>query len=163
MAIKIQNTTIIDDSRNITEANSATFTGNTSIKLPTGTTEQRPGTPAVGMLRYNTNDSKFEGYTAKGWGSIGGGGFDSVEIVSANRTANLSTLHVITSSITLTLPATPQSGDLLGISNRSGTTTAVIGRNGTNIMGLAEDLTLDVLDAGFTLFYTDATRGWVII
>lgn len=163
MAIKIQNTTIIDDNRNITEANSASFTGNTGVKLPIGTTAQRPGVVEVGMLRYNTDDSKFEGYTARGWGSIGGGGFDSIDIVSTSKTANLSTLHVLISSVTLTLPSTPQVGSLVGVSNRSNTTTSVIGRNGSNIMGLAENLTVDILDAGFTLVYADATRGWVVI
>lgn len=163
MAIKIQNTTIIDDSRNITAANTAEFTGNTSIKLPLGTTEQRPGTPVKGMMRYNSSEEKFEGYTAKGWGSIGGGGFSSIEIVSTSRTANLDTLHVITSSITLTLPSSPQEGDLLGISNQSGTTTITVARNGTNIMGLAENLTIDLQDAGFTLIYSGVTKGWVIV
>lgn len=163
MAIKIQNTTIIDDSRNITAANTAEFTGNTSIKLPLGTTEQRPGTPVKGMMRYNSSEEKFEGYTAKGWGSIGGGGFSSIELVSTSRTANLDTLHVITSSITLTLPTAPEEGDLLGISNQSGTTTIVVARNGTNIMGLAENLTIDLEDAGFTLIYSGATKGWVIV
>ena len=163
MAIKIQNTTIIDDTRNITNANSATFTGNTSVTLPIGTTAQRPGTTSVGMLRYNTTDGKFEGFTSKGWGSIGGGGFDTVSVISTNTAANNSTLYVITAAITLTLPASPATGDLVGISNRSNTSSVVIGRNTRNIMGLAEDLTVDVIDAGFTLVYTDATRGWVII
>jgi hypothetical protein len=163
MAIKIQSTTIIDDSRNITNANSAEFTGNTHVKLPIGTTAQRSASPAVGMLRYNTTDGKFEGYTTKGWGSIGGGGFDTVSVISTNTAANNSTLYVITAAITLTLPASPATGDLVGISNRSGTSSIIIARNTKNIMSLAEDLTVDVLDAGFTLVYTDTTRGWVII
>ena len=163
MAIKIQNTTIIDDSRNITNANTAEFTGNTHIKLPVGSTAQRPATPVQGMMRYNTSEEKFEGYTAKGWGSIGGGGFSSIEIVSASRTANLDTLHVITSTVTLTLPSGAQEGDLLGVSNQSGNNNSVIARNGYNIMGLAEDMTVDVEDVGFTLIYIDTTRGWVIV
>jgi hypothetical protein len=163
MAIKIQNTTIIDDSRNITAANTAEFTGNTSIKLPLGTTEQRPGTPVKGMMRYNSSEEKFEGYTAKGWGSIGGGGFSSIELVSANRTANLDTLHVITQTCTITMPASPQEGDLLGFTNQSGNTNIVISINGDRIMGLLEDMTIDLEDAGFTLIYSGATKGWVIV
>jgi hypothetical protein len=163
MAIKIQNTTIIDDSRNITNANTAEFTGNTHIKLPAGSTAQRPSTPVQGMFRYNTSEEKFEGYTAKGWGSVGGGGFEEVEIVSTNRTANVGSLHVIINTLTLSLPSSPLSGDLVGVSNRSGNTDVIIARNTKNIMGLAEDMTIDVVDAGFTLIYTDETRGWVII
>jgi hypothetical protein len=41
--------------------------------LPVGTTAQRDGSPAVGYIRYNTDYSSFEGYSAGGWGSIGAG------------------------------------------------------------------------------------------
>lgn len=47
-----------------------------TVKLPNGTTAQRPGSPSSGMLRYNTTDSQFEGYTTE-WGPIGGGGGSS--------------------------------------------------------------------------------------
>ena len=33
-----------------------------SIRIPSGTTAQRPAIPAVGMIRYNTDTQKFEGY-----------------------------------------------------------------------------------------------------
>jgi hypothetical protein len=163
MAIKISGTTVIDDGRNITNANTAEFTGNLHIKVPAGTTEQRSGTPAEGMFRYNTSEEKFEGYTSKGWGSIGGGGFEEVEIITTSRTANTGSLHVILNTLTLTLPFSPDSGDLVGVVNRSGNTDVILARNGETIMGLAEDLTIDVDGAGFTLVYADATRGWVII
>jgi len=42
-----------------------------ALKLNAGTTAQRPGSPAAGMLRYNSTLSKFEGYTSS-WGEIGG-------------------------------------------------------------------------------------------
>jgi len=51
----------------------ADFNSNTAIKVCDGTTAQRPGSPAAGMLRYNTTTSSFEGYT-DAWGSIGGSG-----------------------------------------------------------------------------------------
>ena len=35
--------------------------------LPTGTTAQRPASPANGMVRYNTTTNKFEVYQASGW------------------------------------------------------------------------------------------------
>ena len=43
-----------------------------AVHMPTGTTAQRPGSPAAGYFRYNTTLGKFEGYTDD-WGSIGGG------------------------------------------------------------------------------------------
>jgi hypothetical protein len=35
--------------------------------VPVGTTEQRPPTPVVGMIRYNATTNKLEGYTITGW------------------------------------------------------------------------------------------------
>jgi hypothetical protein len=55
-----------------------TLTGNVDnsatgyFDLPSGTTAQRPGTANSGMIRYNSDIGKFEGYTTT-WGSIGGG------------------------------------------------------------------------------------------
>jgi hypothetical protein len=52
--------------------NNLNFNGTGTIRLPNGTTGERP-TPAAGMIRYNTSTSGFEGYAAGDWGSIGGG------------------------------------------------------------------------------------------
>lgn len=38
--------------------------------LPAGTTAQRPVSPAVGMVRYNTSISQYEGYTVSGWSTL---------------------------------------------------------------------------------------------
>jgi hypothetical protein len=57
----------------------ATFTGDvilgttTALELPDGTTDERPGSPVNGMIRYNTTLNQFEGYKASAWGAIGGG------------------------------------------------------------------------------------------
>jgi hypothetical protein len=64
--------------------------------------------------------------------------------------------------LTLTLPASPTAGQFVAFSNRSGTTTAVIARNGLNIMTLAEDMNLDSAQARGLLVYTDVTNGWVL-
>jgi hypothetical protein len=63
----------------------------------------------------------------------------------------------------LTLPASPTTGDIVGVSNLSGTVTAIIARNGNEIMNLAEDMTVDTLNSGFTLIYSGATYGWIIL
>jgi hypothetical protein len=87
----------------------------------------------------------------------------TVSVISANTTAQANYVYVFTASLTLTLPASPSSGDSIKISNRSGTTTCVLGANGNNIMGSASDLTLDTASASFELIYSDTTNGWVII
>lgn len=56
----------------ITFAVDGTFSGTGQVKLPAGTTAQRSGSPATGMLRYNTSLSSFEGYDGTAWGGIGG-------------------------------------------------------------------------------------------
>ena len=48
------------------------LSGTGAIRMPDGTTAQRP-TGAAGMFRYNTTLGAFEGYTSE-WGSIGGAG-----------------------------------------------------------------------------------------
>ncbi len=61
-------------------ATSATFeglnilnaTGTSHWTIPVGTTAQRPATPAVGMIRYNSSQTAFEGYAAGAWSSLGG-------------------------------------------------------------------------------------------
>jgi hypothetical protein len=42
--------------------NNPTIVGTEQMTIPTGTTGQRPGVPVVGMLRYNSTNSAFEGY-----------------------------------------------------------------------------------------------------
>ncbi len=43
-----------------------------ALILPTGTAGERPSTTVEGMIRYNSDLGAFEGYTASGWGSLGG-------------------------------------------------------------------------------------------
>lgn len=70
---------------------SATFSGDvtlnatTSIKVPVGTTGQRPS-GANGMLRYNSTDAQFEGYADGAWGAIAGGGGDTQTVTTTSTT-----------------------------------------------------------------------------
>ena len=66
MAIKISGNTVIDDDRSIS-ANNATFSGNGFIKIPTGTTAQRPNSSEDGMIRYNTSEETVEYYANNAW------------------------------------------------------------------------------------------------
>jgi len=93
------------------------------------------------------------------YGAVGGG--TSLQVISTNTAAVSGCLYVMTASLTLTLPASPAVGDTVRISNLSGTTTCVIGRNGNKIQNVAEDLTIDSLNAAITLTYASASLGWV--
>ena len=88
---------------------------------------------------------------------------ENVQVIGTNTTAVASRIYVLTASLTLTLPASPSAGNTVAVSNMSGVLTAVIGRNSQPIMALAEDLTVNLDGAGFTLIYADATRGWVLL
>ena len=60
------------------------FFGNSGeLKIPVGTEAQRPASPAIGMLRFNTTEDKVEQYTltgnqgGAGWVKVKGGGSSS--------------------------------------------------------------------------------------
>ena len=49
-----------------------TFSSNGAITIPVGTTAQRPSIDTQGMIRFNVNDSQFEGYDGTAWKGLGG-------------------------------------------------------------------------------------------
>jgi len=79
------------------------FGGTGAIKVPIGSTGQRPSN-AAGLLRYNNTTGKFEGYT-DAWGDIGGG----------EATITISTMTGDGSDTTLTLSAAPPSENALQV------------------------------------------------
>jgi hypothetical protein len=101
--------------------------------------------------------------TTSGNITLGGTFRKNMVVIGTNTAAAANSMYVLTASLTLTLPASPSAGDFVDVSNMSGAITAVIARNSQPIMALAEDLTVDLDGAGFTLVYSDATRGWVLL
>jgi hypothetical protein len=70
---------------------------------------------------------------------------------------------VTAATLTITLPASPTAGNEVSITIDGDITDTIIARNGSNIMSLAEDMTIDKADVSVTLYYVDATRGWRVI
>jgi hypothetical protein len=101
--------------------------------------------------------------TSSGNITLGGTFRKNMSVIGTNTAATANSMYVLTASLTLTLPASPSAGDFVDVSNMSGEITATIARNSQPIMALAEDLTVDLDGAGFTLVYADATRGWVLL
>jgi hypothetical protein len=76
----------------LTAYGDSSFTSTGAVKIPVGTTAQRP-TGADGKIRFNSDTDKFEGYDGTDWGQLGGGatggGADQVFVENGqNVTAN---------------------------------------------------------------------------
>ena len=71
--------------------------------------------------------------------------------------------HIVdTIDVTGSLPSTPLNGNKVGLLNL-GSSDPLIDGNGNNIMGLAQNLTVDSENASFQLLYSDATNGWIFV
>ena len=84
---------------------------------------------------------------------------------SADFTAVAARAYIVTQStaaITMSLPASPSNGDSIKLANMDDRAN-LIERNGERIMGVAEDMTLNVEQVSFELIYESSTNmGWVI-
>jgi len=58
----------------LTASSDSSFTSTGAVLISKGTTGQQPGSPATGMIRYNSTTNQFEGYSgaSPSWKSIGG-------------------------------------------------------------------------------------------
>lgn len=89
-------------------------------------------------------------------------------VESSTSTATNKTLSagekcfVTAAGLTITLPSTPAVTTTVSIGVQDFTNT-VIARNGQNIMGLAENMTIDAANTVVTLFFANASEGWRII
>lgn len=119
-------------------AASPTMTGDVTmsstgfLKIPLGTDAQQPGqsgapAAALGQLRYNSTQNRFEGYKDTGWGEIGGGAgatgggtdqvfFESDQAVTTNYTLTASkNAHTVSPTINSGVTVTVPSGAILVI------------------------------------------------
>jgi hypothetical protein len=66
---------------------------------------------------------------------------------------------------TITMPANPTLGwtvAFLDAGGLCGTNNVTVGRNGKNIQGIAQDMTIDTDEASFEMIYYNTSRGWVL-
>ena len=64
---------------------------------------------------------------------------------------------------TLTLPASPTTGDIVWATPGNGLITNILARNGSNIMGIEEDMTMNNANGNYQMRYINATLGWRIM
>jgi hypothetical protein len=72
-------------------------------------------------------------------------------------------VNTTSAAITVTLPSSPSAGDIVGIkdyANTADTNNITIGRNGSNIEGIAEDFKISLEGGSALLVYVDGTQGW---
>ena len=125
----------LSNSGSITNSGTITNTGTISGGTITGTIDNQ--------VNWDTT-AKTAGFTA-----VAGNGY------FVNTTSG---------GITVTLPATPSAGDLVGIkdyANTANTNNITIDRNGEPIQGTANNFTISVAGTSITLIYVDGTQGWV--
>lgn len=70
----------------LTASTDSSFTSTGALLISKGTTAQQPGSPATGMMRYNTTTNQFEGYSGSSpaWKSIGGSALSNDTSTSSN-------------------------------------------------------------------------------
>ena len=140
---------------------------------PTGTTAERPtgGNLKTGGIRYNSSLVTWEGYNGTQWTGLGGGnpwatftadGSTALTVASNDRYF----IDTTAAAQTVTLPASPQTGDqvsLIDLASTFDTNNLTIGRNGLKIMGQTADMVISTEDAGIQLVYTGSTYGWKLV
>jgi len=106
--------------------------------------------------------------TAAGFGSTGEVSWDTTKKTTGfTSTSGVGYFADTTSSaFTITLPASPSAGNVVAISDYTGTfatNNLTVGRNSSNINGNAADIVLAKNNTTVQLIYVDATEGWRIV
>lgn len=162
----IQKITVNDISGGLSNTNlDVTQTGTGSIAIPSGTTDQRPGTPLSGYTRFNTSTGAMETYNGSSWNSLGGLTLQSVQTSNFTAsTGNLYPANTTNGTITVTLPSSPTTGQQVGIIDYSGTSSTnniILFSNGKKVNGLSSNTTINSPKTSITLIYIDDNRGWI--
>jgi len=103
--------------------------------------------------------------TAAGFGSTGEISWDTTPKTASFTGVSGVGYFINTTSgvITVTLPASPSAGNVIGVSDYNSTATTnniTIARNSSNINGSASDLIISKANSAIQLVYVDSTTGW---
>lgn len=125
------------------------------------------GTPVAPTAAALTNTTQIA-TTAFVTNAVADGGLAPWIVKTTTYTAvagNRILAATATAAFTITLPASPSVGQEVRISDASGTFSTnnlTVANNGSNILGAAGTLVLDVANQSVNLVYFNATRGWII-
>jgi len=141
-----------------------TFSGTGYVQMPVGATTDRPGTPAEGMLRYNSTLDTFEGFSNNAWGQVGGaagatgGGPDEV-FYENDQTVTLSYTIPSTKNAMSTGPITLGAG-FSGDGSIAGTTLTIATAT-TGALGVGSVITGSGVTAGTTITALGTATGGI--
>ena len=98
--------------------------------------------------------------------TLAAGGLPPVTVTASTSISAAAGNHYVltaATTATVTLPASPTISDTVWITVANGLTTNVVARNGKNIQGIAEDMTLNAPYAAVQMRFSDNTEGWILI
>ena len=136
-----------------------------ALRLPSGTTGQRPGSPANGDIRYNSTTSTIEGYSNGAYANLASGtsieDADGDTKVDVEHTSDVDEIHLTTGGNQTAIFRTATTD--LGVTNISNTASTITGQvtngnitltpNGTGVVAVSSALTV----AGATTITGDLT------
>lgn len=126
------------------------------------------GTPTVPTASGGTNSTQAAStaFVQSAIASVNAQTATTLAIDAAAAIAATAGQHIVCTNagaVTVTLPASPTAGQTVWVTVGNGRTDNVIARNGQNIMGLAEDMTVDNPNATVQLRYINSTLGWRLV
>jgi len=143
-----------------------------SDKIEDGTIQATDISGSIANDRLANSSITFSGSsTALGGSATLAGYLDWQSVITADGSTTTTAvagegyiIDTTSASHTINLPASASIGDTIGIKDYAGTfgtNALVIGRNGHNIQGVANNSQLGTNRASVVLVYVDATKGWL--
>lgn len=156
------------DNANVADGAATTAVAATGVTKWVSGTSYAAGAVVWSPANYHTYRRKSAGAGTTdpasdrtNWRPLTVDAFDPV-VLNGNTTAVAFRDYVCTAVLTLTLPASPQSGDWVGLKNLSGGT-VVLAPGAENIESTAGNWDIDIAGFGGRVVYVDASRGWCFI
>ena len=135
-------------------------------KIEVNTVEPQCGTTLTVGASGDTIDTSNATLSTGGKTDLGTVNWDTTAKTAAFTAVSGKGYFVNTTSgaITVTLPASPSAGDIVAVKDYAltfATNNLTIGRNSSNINGVASNVTIDTNGASLVLVYVDGTKGWI--
>jgi hypothetical protein len=102
-----------------------------AVRLPVGTTTERPATPANGVIRYNSDNSKLEAYVAGMWQDLAAAATGGSYLSSGGGTLS-GALTISSGGADITGGINANSGAIINTGNITGSSALTVAAGGTN-------------------------------